>query len=147
MQEKRNESMDTSMSEEMAGGDLPLGCKSTDCILLWVCCICRTLAWVLRLLCFCILIWNLKMELLTVKIYLYSQTRWGFHHLIVHCAWKTQTCPQGLLCPPRESCKQKEGRRPCMLMYSCELADKLRERCISGIQDREKQDGWTESSF
>lgn len=75
--------MDTSMSEEMTCGDLPLGCKSTDCISLSVCCISRTLAWLLRLSCFCILIWNLKMELLTVKIYVYTQAHWGFHEIVL----------------------------------------------------------------
>lgn len=69
----------------------------------------------------------------------------AFMKLFFVCENKEQACPQGLLCPPRnpwESCKQKEGRRPYMLMQSFyELADKLRGRCISKIQGREEQDG------
>lgn len=91
------------------------------CILLWVCCISRILDWILKLLCFCILIWNPKMEPLTVKIYLYSQAYSGFH-LIVHCAWKYHACPQGLLCPPRdpwEPCKQKICHVDALHLWAC----------------------------
>lgn len=98
-------------------------------------------AWILRPLCFHIVIWQLKLELFTVQISPSCWAHWGFHHLIVHSVWKIPACPQRSLCPlrcPWEPCTQKGGRKLCC----CEHAAEHGERCVLGYgAERSKLDG------
>lgn len=103
-------------------------------------------AWILRTLCFHIVIWHLKLELLAVQISPCSWAHWGFHHLIVHCVWKIPACPQRPLCPvrcPWERCGQTGGRKLCMSERSfCKRAAEHEERCVLGYgAERSKLDG------